>query len=283
MRAKIPPFEGTSSHESRTNRKVPLENILTNLENRTSKGSQCCRQKGLISLTSGLSSKTKRFAGLFTQLPLKKGSFIGFYCGLKSKKSVVAKNNKNNKNNNTNYNLTVLNSDNSSRPALVLKAFPNMMQDDFMGYINEPPPGESANLTMVKFFTYSPYFKLPLTMSIALYANKNISVQHNRPTELFVHYGEGYEAIRKRKGYTVGGKGNDIAARFLEDPREAGLEKIPLSCTFALSQEEGLRAQAENGMQVPKPAATQKVKKAPVGRPPKGQRWCKTSGKFIPL
>lgn len=179
--------------------------------------------------------------GLFTTKTLPLGSFVGFYCGREEE----------NNGSNQSYGMTLID-EYKSQPAVAIVANPSgNMTSDLLGFVNEPPQNSTANLTMVAYHLYSPFGQgkqFAMAKAIAFYTNREVRASLAHPAELFVHYGSGYDPVRKLKGYTVGKPGPPINPAKLEDPRTHGPKMIPLDCFVSLSEGEGRRSAPRSGM-----------------------------------
>lgn len=182
--------------------------------------------------------------GLFTTQTLPVGSFVGFYCGREEE------------NNGTNqsyqsYGMTLIN-EYKSHPAVAIVANPSVdTASDLLGFVNEPPQNSTANLTMVAYHLYNPFGQgkqSAMAKAIAFYTNREVRASAAHPAELFVHYGKGYDAVRKLKGYVAGKPGPPIDPAKLEDPRIHGPKMIPLDCFVSLTEGEARRSAPRSGM-----------------------------------
>lgn len=153
-------------------------------------------------------SKLGPFDGLFTRAALKKGDFLGFYCG-----RVVR--DKYDEYDDTTYAMTIF-------KGVSIIADPAKHK---LALINEPPVGKTANVYIEAYVSDTDLGRL---QAIALYAARDV----RKAEELYLHYGPAYESIREAKNYEVG-----TAARRpkkLQDPR-AVLKVMPYQCFAALN------------------------------------------------
>ena len=176
-------------------------------------------------------------------------------------------------------------------PGVVFNAFPDVKpQKDMLALMNEPPIGKQANVFIEDFYLRAEFHasRGPVCVAKAFYAARDIP----KKSELFVHYGDNYEEIRKELNYRVGmptlGKGEKIPQ--LQDPLEV-MQYLPLDCFVALERRPFVPFHTKT---TPKANSSQQQKarptenqshskrhskrpphnsKRPRGRPPKGKTW----------
>ena len=249
---------GNSSSRTSRNRNANHANHANNTNN-ANNGSKTCRG-GLL---AGRSTLPGGLMGLYTKVPLTAGSFVGFYCG--EEKEDDGKDHS--------YGMTIVEGSGDS-PGVTMIANPSKRPSaDLLGYVNEPPAGKVANLTMISYYLYSPFgrtTKPAMAKAIAFYANRKIAASPDKPAELFVHYGKGYEKIRRRKNYEAGKEGPPIDRAKLEDPRLNGPSSLPLNCFVSLTAGEagrdeppGMRPRFAPNAPARPPAATKKAPTRP--------------------
>ena len=154
--------------------------------------------------------------GLFTTHPLKRGDFIGFYCGREVEASAFARIKE------KEYAIEIAD-------GVSFVANPARKKDR-MALINEVPARRRANV-VYHHYNLTDGFQRPVATAVAVYAAVAIPPK----SELFSHYGVHYEGIRKRKGYTVGSPAAAVPTHLLQDPRDV-LAYLPLDAFVALER-----------------------------------------------
>ena len=215
--------------------------------------------------------------GLFTEKYLPIGSFIGFYSGkeLEETDQEAKKNGS--------YAMQVT-------PGVIFDADPKTNEKDLLGYVNEPPKGETANVNIVPYELHAKHHSKdgPMAVAIAFYAATDIK----KGTELLVHYGPGYERKRNQLGYEVGKAGPPISVKKLENPLKY-MSFLPLDCFVAVEQQHSApkasRPPVSNVDQdnrrprgrPPKNKQDGPPYQQPRGRPPKGKVWNAQRGLWV--
>ena len=154
--------------------------------------------------------------GLFTTKPLKRGDFLGFYCGREVEASAFGR---------------VKEKDYAMEIADGVSFVANpARKKDRMAMINEAPANRHAN---VLFHPYhlTDAFQRPVATAVAVYAAEAIPPKR----ELFTHYGSSYDRVRKTKGYKVGSPAAAIPVSLLQDPRDV-LAYLPLDAFVAIER-----------------------------------------------
>ena len=150
--------------------------------------------------------------GLFTTKALKRGDFLGFYCG----RMVRVENVDEMTEDEWRYTAEV-----TERMAVVADTI-NYPERDKMGFLNEPPypGGKGPNVLAV---TYDVFHEGQKFVSIAFYVMRGVKADG----EFFLYYGSGYEEHRKKAGYTQPYRFAKLGMK--ENPQSV-LETIPSNC-----------------------------------------------------
>ena len=149
--------------------------------------------------------------GLFTTKALKKGDFLGFYCGRK----VPVENYAEMTEDESRYSGKV------TERMIVVADTINYPERDKMAFLNEAPyPGRGPN---VAGLNYNVTHKGQKFSSIAFYVLRGVKADG----ELFLYYGNRYEEHRKKAGYTQPFRSYSL--RMKENPQSV-LETIPSNC-----------------------------------------------------
>ena len=149
--------------------------------------------------------------GLFTTKALKKGDFLGFYCGRK----VPVENYAEMTDDEWRYAFTV------TKRMVVVADTINYPERDKMAFLNEAPyPGRGPN---VAGLNYNVTHKGQKFSSIAFYVLRGVKADG----ELFVYYGSGYDVVRKKEGYSQPFRSYNLGMK--ENPQSV-LETIPSNC-----------------------------------------------------
>ena len=151
--------------------------------------------------------------GLFTTKALKRGDFLGFYCGRK----VPVENYAELTDDEWRYAFTL-----TKRMTVVVGDTINYPERDKMALVNEPPypGGKGPNVLAV---TYDVFHEGQKFVSIAFYVMRGVKADG----ELFLYYGSGYEEHRKKAGYTQPYRFAKLGMK--ENPQSV-LETIPSNC-----------------------------------------------------
>ena len=151
--------------------------------------------------------------GLFTTKALKKGDFLGFYCGRK----VPVENYAEMTEDESRYSGKV------TERMIVVADTINYPERDKMAFLNEAPyPGRGPN---VAGLNYNVTHKGQKFSSIAFYVLRGVKADG----ELFVYYGSGYDVVRKKEGYSQPYRYPATRMKNIEDPQSV-LETIPSNC-----------------------------------------------------
>ena len=151
--------------------------------------------------------------GLFTTKALKKGDFLGFYCGRK----VPVENYAEMTDDEWRYAFTV------TKRMVVVADTINYPERDKMAFLNEAPyPGRGPN---VAGLNYNVTHKGQKFSSITYYVLRGVKADG----ELFVYYGSGYDVVRKKEGYSQPYRYPATRMKNIEDPQSV-LETIPSNC-----------------------------------------------------
>ena len=180
--------------------------------------------------------------GLFTTKSIKKGGFVGFYCGEQySPKEFLEE-----LSGKDDYSISL------AKGADVLAADPSNPRH-IMGTANEPPEPEQTNMEIVDYFLYAAVNDkgvVPVAVALAMHATKDIEAG----LELFWHYGKTYESIRKRKGYDSKSAEKVWMSpenrEGLQDPTEVLLDGMPRDCFVSVPERgRGILPFREKGLQ----------------------------------
>ena len=149
--------------------------------------------------------------GLFTTKALKKGDFLGFYCGRK----VPVENYAEMTEDESRYSGKV------TERMIVVADTINYPERDKMAFLNEAPyPGRGPNVLAVN---YNVTHKGQKFVSIVFYVMRDVEADG----ELFLYYGNRYKEHRKKAGYTQPYRSYNLGMK--ENPQSV-LETIPSNC-----------------------------------------------------
>ena len=152
--------------------------------------------------------------GLFTTKALKKGDFLGFYCGRK----VPVENYAEMTDDEWRYAFTV------TKRMVVVADTINYPERDKMAFLNEAPyPGRGPNVLAVN---YNVTHKGQKFVSIVFYVMRDVEADG----ELFLYYGETYAEERKNAGYTQPSYFKfNLGEAIRQDPQSV-LTTVPSNC-----------------------------------------------------
>ena len=149
--------------------------------------------------------------GLFTTKALKRGDFLGFYCG----RMVPVENHLEMTDDVWRYTAVV-----TERMTVVADTI-NYPERDKMAFLNEAPyPGKGPNVVALIYDVFHEGNKFSAS---AYFVLRGV----NAEGELFVYYGSGYEKHRKKAGYTQPYRFTKLGMK--ENPQSV-LETIPSNC-----------------------------------------------------
>ena len=150
--------------------------------------------------------------GLFTTKALKRGDFLGFYCG----RMVPVENYPQMTDDEWTYAFTV-----TERMVVVADTI-NHPERDKMAFVNEAPypGGKGPNVVALIYDVFHEGKKFSAS---AYYVLRGVKAEG----ELFVYYGSGYEKHRKKAGYTQPYRFTKLGMK--ENPQSV-LETIPSNC-----------------------------------------------------
>ena len=149
--------------------------------------------------------------GLFTTKALKRGDFLGFYCG----RMVPVENHREMTDDEWRYAFTV------TKRMVVVADTINYPERDKMAFLNEAPyPGRGPNVLAVN---YNVTHKGQKFVSIVFYVMRDVEADG----ELFLYYGNRYKEHRKKAGYTQPYRSYNLGMK--ENPQSV-LETIPSNC-----------------------------------------------------
>ena len=151
-------------------------------------------------------------SGLFTTKALKKGDFLGFYCGRKVPMENYAE---------LTYDESRYTAKVTERMAVVADTV-NHPERDKMAFLNEAPyPGEKG--PNVAGLIYDVFHEGQKFSAPAFYVLRGVKADG----ELFLYYGNRYEEHRKKAGYTQPFRSYTLGMK--ENPQSV-LETIPSNC-----------------------------------------------------
>ncbi len=178
-------------------------------------------RKGLEARPTILPGVPPSVLGLFTTEAIKKGDFIGFYCGdqYTQKEQSKAKIEETN-----NYVLAFL-------PGTEVVAADPTNERHIMGLANEPDTPERRNMEPVPYFEYTSVYGegvTPVAVAMAYHATVDIEAG----SEIFWYYGPDYRDVREKMGYNVEHveKVYQLDKEVLQDPQEVLVDGLPQDC-----------------------------------------------------
>mmetsp|Transcript_9236 Transcript_9236/g.21728 ORF Transcript_9236/g.21728 Transcript_9236/m.21728 type:complete len:293 (-) Transcript_9236:60-938(-) len=178
-------------------------------------------REGLEVRNTSIPNVPEGVRGLFTTRPIKKGDFVGFYCG-DHYTSQEYENHLGPAGNLYTYEMA---------PGTEKIVADPTNQRHKICIVNEPSGDIEANLESMPYFHYAAVYGkgiVPVAIASALHATKDIE----RESELFVYYGKRYESARKSEGYVSKDPGKIYLEdkKDLQDPVEALGHRMPLDC-----------------------------------------------------
>ena len=152
--------------------------------------------------------------GLFTTKALKRGDFLGFYCG----RMVPVENHLEMTDDVWRYTAVV-----TERMTVVADTI-NYPERDKMALVNEAPypGGKGPNVVAL---TYDVFHEGQKFSAFTYFVLRGVKADG----ELFVYYGSGYDVVRKKEGYSQPYRYPATRMKNIEDPQSV-LETIPSNC-----------------------------------------------------